>query len=360
MKEFAKILYPFALAATGWLASSAVHGASPALTQHFQSTSGKTSIEHYSYDASPCGASGSCLFRGAIKVPKGFQQVEVFLSGFRLEAAKQADAVQQVSVTVNKYLYDAATGDLEMSVGATLRTKSGQDYALHVSFVVILTAENLARFTPINTGCAGALSCTITRSLPAAVPPGMQYIGLATQNWHIGSASGPLTLNTLSGHLDSLTVAPPAVNLGYLCVMQGGKRKNKMFCEWAAKVIAFDPAEMEPAVSPIPPAYTFLAWNVGTRVYWANHSQIPSHRPIPGFLDAFEGLTLTYQNFPYVPGVQNRIWLVESSADSFRVDPSSNDTAVTDYGIFLGTQFGNTTSTAPYAYQESRAFGFLK
>lgn len=360
MRAFANVLYLFALAAGPWLVPSGAYGASPVLVQHFQSASGKTNIEYYSYDATPCGASGSCTFRGVIKVPKGFQQVEVFLSGFRVEAAKQADAVQQVSATVNKYLYDAATGDLEMSVGAVLRTKSPQDHALRVSFVVVLTAENVARFSAINTGCAGTLNCTITRWLPAAVPPGMRYIGLATQNWHIGSASGPFLLNTISGHLDSLTVAPPAVNLRYLCVMQGGKGKNKMFCEWAAKVIAFDPAEMEPAASPIPPAYTFLAWNVGTRVSWANHSPIPSHTPIAGFLDAFEGLTLTYQYFPYVPGVRNRIWLIESSADNFRIDPSANDTAVTDYGIFLGTQFGKTTSTAPYAYQESRAFGFLK
>jgi len=340
--------------------SSGAYAAAPTLTQHYQSSSGKTNIEYYGYDASPCGAGVSCNFRGVIKVPKGFEQVEVFLSGFRLEATRQADAVQQVSVTVNKYLYDATTGALELSVGAVLRTKSGQDYALHVSFVVILTAPNVARFTPINTGCAGTVNCTITRSLPTAVPPGMRYIGLATQNWHLGSASGPLRLNTLSGHLASFTVAPPSVNLGYLCVVQGGRRNNKMFCEWAAKVIAFDPAEMEPAVSPIPPAYTFLGWNVGTRLFWANHSSIPSHKPIAGFLDGFEGLTLTYQNFPYVPGIQNSVWLIESSADNFRIDPSANDTAVTDYGIFLGTRFGNTTVASRYAYQESRAFGFLK
>lgn len=360
MRAFATIPYVCALAAGLWLVPSAAAAPAPVLIQHFQSASGKTNIEYYSYDAPACGASGSCMFRGVIKVPPGFEQAEVFLSGFRVDAVQQADAVQQVSATVNKYRYDAAAGDLEVSVGAVLRTRSGQDYSLHVSFVVVLTGNDVARFTAINTGCAGVLNCTITRSLAAAVPAGMRYIGLATQNWHIGSASGPLLLNTLSGHLDSLTVAPPAVNLDYLCVMQGGKRKNKMFCEWAAKVIAFDAAEMEPAASPIPPAYTFLAWNVATRAFWANHTTISSHTPIAGFLDAFEGLTLTYQNFPYVPGVQHPIWQIESSADNFRIDPTASDTAVTDYGIFLGTRFGNTTTAAPYAYQESRAFGFLR
>ena len=91
MKVFAKIIYLFVLATNLWLVSSEADAGSPTLIQSYQSSSGKTNIEYYGYDASPCGAGVSCDFRGVIKVPKGFEQVEVFLSGFRLEAAKQAE-----------------------------------------------------------------------------------------------------------------------------------------------------------------------------------------------------------------------------------------------------------------------------
>lgn len=336
--------------------------ASPILTQSFQSSSGRTNILYYSYDASPCGAGVSCNFRGNINVPKAFDQAEVFLSGFQLQAANQVDALQQVSVTVQKHSYDPATGDIDLSLSAGLRTKSGQGYTIHISFTVLLTATNLALFTPISSGCAGTHQCSINRSLPVAVPSGMKYIGLATQNWNLASAKAvPLLLNTLSGHIDSLTVTPPAVNLSFLCAMQAGKKRNDMWCEWGAKIIAFDPAELEPAVIPLPYQYTFLSWNTGSRRFWSNHTTSPSRQPIAGFLDAFEGLTLTYQTYPQGgPSIQNRIWMIESTADNFRIDPAFPDTAVTNYGIFLGSMFGNTTATAPYAYQESRAFGFLK
>ena len=133
-----------------------------------------------------------------------------------------------------------------------------------------------------------------------------------------------------------------------------------MFCEWSAKTIAFDPAEMTPNGSPIFPQYTFLSWSTTARAQWVNQASPPSHLPIPGFLDAFQGLTLTYQTFPpvvpgAVPGVVDRVL-----RRRLYVDPAFPYVAMTQYGIFLGTTFGNSTSAQTYAYQSSRAFGFLR
>jgi hypothetical protein len=344
----------------GSMASQEANAASPAQTQQFKSSSGKTVIEYYAYNSGPCGAGLPCNFRDSIKVPAGFDQGEVFLSGFKLEAAKQSDAVYQVMATVTKHRYEPLTGALELSIAAVLDTRSRQNYSYNMSFVVILTGSALAKFTPVNTGCSGIANCRITRTLPATVPAGMHYIGLATQNWHLGSNSGPLLLNTLSVHHDGLGVNPPLVNLDYLCVMQDGRGRNRMFCEWAAKVIAFDPAEMEQNGSPIFPQYTFMSWGSAIRHFWTESSPSPSHKPIAGFLNAFEGLTLTYQTFPYKPGLHSLIWLIESSAGNFRISGSASDTALTEYGIFLGTEFGNYTTAQKYGYQESRTFGFLR
>ena len=334
--------------------------ATPTLTQKFVSSSGRTAILYFAYDAAPCGGGVACGFRGNIHVYAGYDGAEIFLSGFRLEGLLQADAVSQATVSVQKFRYDPVTGAMEVGVSSGIATASGQQYATTVTFVVVLTRGGVATFTPISTGCGGVASCGITRSLPGAVPAGMQYIGLATSNWSLGSGSGPLVLNTLSGHLDSLTVSPPQVDLRYLCMMQDGSAANRMWCEWGAKVVAFDPAEMEQNGSSIFPQYTFLGWNTPSSHAWTEHATSPSHARLAGFLDAFEGLTLTYQTFPPVPGTQNPVWLVESMASNFRIDPNAADTALTDYGIFLGTKFGNYTTAQNYAYQLSRAVGFLR
>lgn len=328
--------------------------APPTRIQRFKSSSGRTIIEYYAYSSGPCGGPTSCNFRGFITVPAGFPEAEVFLSGVRLEAGVQADRVSQIAATVNRFRYDSATGALEVGVTASLVTQSRQAFSYVATFVVILTQPGVASYSPISTGCAGVASCRITRSLPAAVPAGMTYIGLATQNWNLGAA-GDIPLNAVSGHLDGIQINPPSVDVEYLCVMQDARARNRMFCEWGAKVIAFDPAEMEPHGSPIFPQYTFVGMNTPNRHAWVNHSPSPSHTPIAGFLDAFEGLSLWYG-----AGIQNPIWLVDSSAGNFAISVTAPDTALTEYGIFLGTAFGNQVSAAHYSFQGSRAFGFLK
>jgi len=348
------------LLASSLFCAATASAATPTLTRKFLSSSRRTAILYFTYDASPCGGGVACGFRGVINVYKGYDVAEVFLSGFRLEALAQADAVSQVNATAQKFNYDPATGAMEVGVNSGVATASGQQYATSVTFVVLLTRNGVASFTPISSGCAGVASCSITRSLPGAVPAGMKYIGLATSNWSLGSGSGPLVLNTLSGAIDALTVSAPQVDLRYLCMMQDGSAANRMWCEWSAKVVAFDPAEMEQNGSSVFPQYTFLAWNTPSLQAWTEHATSPSHARIRGFLDAFEGLTLTYQTFPSVPGAQNPVWLIESTASNFRIDPNAADTALTDYGIFLGTKFGNALTAQNYAYQFSRAVGFLR
>jgi hypothetical protein len=340
----------------------AVLAAVPVQVQSFASSSGKTSIQYFSYDAGPCGSGSvlSCDFRGIVHVPPGYSRADVFLSGFTLKTAVQSDAVSQVSVRASKYKYDPAAGALEVGVGAGFSTRSGQNFGYSMTFVVLLTQPGVAAFSSISTGCAGVASCKISRVVPMAVPAGMQYIGLGTQLWELGSHSGPIFINTLAAHIDSLTVQPPSTSLDYWCEMHNGKAKNLMFCEWSAELIAFDPSEMEQNGSSLFPQYTFFSTGLTTHPVWINQSSSPSHAPIKGFLDAFEGLILSYQTFPYHAGTNYPIWQVDASATSFGVSPTAADTALTTYGVFLGVRFGNSTNTAKYLYQESRAFGLLR
>jgi hypothetical protein len=221
-----------------------------------------------------------------------------------------------------------------------------------------LTDPSVASFSQISSGCVGTARCTISRSLATAVPAGMQNIGLATNDWDIGSDSGPLRLNALSAHIDGLTVSPPTVNLNYLCVMQDATGQNRMFCEWAAKIVAFAPSEMEQNGSFIFPQYTFLGQNIASRQAGPVQDASPSGAKISGFLDAFEGASLFYDPLsPNPAATDNVIWWIEAFADSFAVTAPS--AASRGYGVFLGTKFGDTLAAAPFDYQVSRAFGFL-
>jgi hypothetical protein len=184
-----------------WLTVAAVQAATPVQIAHFASSSGQTDVVYFTYQSGPCGGGVACHFRGTIAVPAGFQTAEVFLSGFRLQTANTSDLVRSVGATVHKYRYDQTTGDLEVGVTAWLWTQSGQQYSYLLTFTVLLTSPGMAQFTHISTGCSGVGECHIVQSLPAAVPAGMHYIGVATYNWHLGASSGPPPLHILSGHL---------------------------------------------------------------------------------------------------------------------------------------------------------------
>jgi len=327
----------------------------PTLMSEFKSTSGRTVIEYYAYDSGTCGI-GNCNFRGPIHALPGFDQVEVFLSGFRLETQSKVDAITNVQAQVQKFRYDKATGELEVGVNGQLSTGSGQPYAYHVTFVVILTDATAAKFTAVGHACGGQAQCHVTATLAGAVPTGMQYIGLGTQIFDLRTdQSGPLRINTLSAHIDSLTVTPPNVQLDYLCSLSDAAGMNAMSCEWGAAIIAFDPAEMAQNTSTIFPQYSFLGSNITGARRWTNHSQPAAGTAFTGYLDAFEGLT-----FFYPTGQENALWMVEAAASNFQLSGTPPTEALTDYGIFLGTTFGDTMNAQTYTYQESRAFGFLR
>jgi hypothetical protein len=340
----------------------------PYLINQFVSSSGQTVIQYYGYDAG-VGPPGTNYFRGAIGAPSGFDQAEVFLSGFMLRSEVESGRVQRVSVLVQKHRYTTATGELELSVRASLWTGTNQNQSYRVTFVVILTGATLAKFTPVSTGCRGTASCNITRSIPVAIPTGMQFIGLATRNWDIGSESGPLRLNALSGHINNHYAGPdplkgPSVYIDYMFFLQDASAQNPMFAEWGAAVIAFDPSEMGRHGGPLPYQYTSGGTKTSKRIVWTNQHSNPSGSPIAGFLDAFEGLSLFDPSaigpplYP-PPLVDKRIWLLESTAEGFAIPPFMPQVALTNYGIFLGTEFGNTSTATPFGYQASRALGFL-
>ena len=184
----------------------------------------------------------------------------------------------------------------------------------------------------------------------------MHYIGLGTRIFDIGSSAGPISLNTLSMHIDSINVQfPPDVQVDYLCALHDALALGRMFCEWDASVIAFDPLEMDRNDSAIFPQYTMLNWNVLQYQQLNGQANPFSGGIISGFLDAFEGLTLSYD-----PGQQNAVWLVDASSANFQTIGSPPNAARSEYGIFLGTTFGDRVNAQPYAFQASRAIGLLR
>jgi hypothetical protein len=115
---------------------------------------------------------------------------------------------------VQKHRYDQATGELEVSVSGQLST-TGQKYSYEITFVVVLTDASAAKFTPVSTGCRGVEECAIPpRTLAGSIPAGMQFLGIGTRAWDIGSEDGALSLNALSSRVENATVAPPDVTLG--------------------------------------------------------------------------------------------------------------------------------------------------
>src|SRR5689334_1893723 len=71
--------------------------AAPVVLRDFRSTSGQTFIQYYTFTSGTCGTGSNCSFRGIIHPPAGYDQSEVFLSGFSMETQNSVDKVQRIS-----------------------------------------------------------------------------------------------------------------------------------------------------------------------------------------------------------------------------------------------------------------------
>jgi hypothetical protein len=136
-----------------------------------------------------------------------------------------------------------------------------------------------------------------------------------------------------------------------------------MFAEIGAALIAFDPTEMGQHGAPVFPQYASHG-STPNRQYWTDNHMNPSGLSITGFLDAFQALSLLDPSaIPILPPpptlVDKPIWLIECSAERFARHPFWTSVGRTDYGVFLGTQFSNTSTAAPFEFHSERAFGFL-
>jgi hypothetical protein len=322
------------------------------------STSGHTFIQYYTYTSGTCGISANCNFRGVIHPKSGYDQAEVFLTGFSLKRQTGVDKVQTVAAEVHKFNYDSATGDME--VGVTGSIQAGQPYSYEISFVVLQASNAVARFTHAGNGCSGVAECHIAPSLSGSIPSGMHYIGLGTRMFHLGTDSaGPINVNAISMEARNIvinsSVMPGDVSVDYTCTFRDASAQKKMFCEWDASVIAFDPAEMDRNDSAIFPQYTMGARGVSVSQQLTGRANPFSGGTIAGYFDALEGLSLFYD-----PGQENPIWMVNASAFDFNLIGSPATSGQTSYGIFMGTTFADEVKAQPYTYQMSRAIGLLK
>jgi hypothetical protein len=324
----------------------------PVLTAQFQSTSGRTALQYFQ-QTFPAGAPSS--FRGPVQVLPGFDQVEVFLCGFTLATDAHEAPLGRAAVNIQKFGYDAQTGVLEAGVTTQFAT-DGQGATSEATFVVVLTDATAARFSRISTGCGGTGECDIVRQVGSAVPTGMQYIAIATQIWDVGVRSGPgIPLNGIAGDVVSLAVNPPAVWFQYIGALRNGAWTDDMFCEWQGMVIAFDPAEMTPVTTNLPYQYTFLGQHQATRQVMPSGAVAPAGVPSVGFLDAHQGCFLFHSQA--INGPESPVWMLEASASAPIMGPNS---ALTTYGVFLGSRFGDSVNAVPdYGFQISRAVGFL-
>jgi hypothetical protein len=331
----------------------------PTYIKGFKSSSGRTVILYFTYTSGTCPAAQGCNFRGPISTLPGFDQVEVFLCGFMSRTRTAVDRLVRIGAEVNKYNYDTSTGELEVGITGKFATAGSQQFGYTVTFAVILTDSTAARFMTVGHGCRDTALCSVKRLISNAVPPGMHYIGLGTRLVDLGSDSGPVALNTLLAHNDGLTLSGSSVDIEHFFMLRDGHGQKIMFAEWNASTIAFDPSEMDQNDSNLFPQYTILGTTPSGRT---DHSGIQAKAKsgglIKGFLDVLDGFSLFYSQL--VPGPEHSIWMIEASATNFRTSLSPQDTAVTDYGMFLGTTFGDTGASQLYQYQMSRALGLLR
>ncbi|MBO3093579.1 hypothetical protein [Cellulomonas dongxiuzhuiae] len=292
-------------------------------------------------------------FRGPLRVASGFELVEVAEVGHRLQTETSAAPVSRVAVNVQSFAYDASTGDLEVGITPLLST-DGQGWLAEVTFVVICTDSGVAHIARVSTGGVGTSEVSMSKYLPGAIPVGMDYVGMATQIWDVGTDAGPLLLNGVAAHVNNLSVTPPNLWLDYWGVLRDSAWTAPMFFEWQALVLAFDPAEMSRATTSLPYQYTWLAHNVVTRNFFAGPITAPPGAPVTGFLDAYEGSVLGFGQL--INGPEHRVWCVEASASPPSLTPTG---AITSYGTFLGTTYGDTVTTEPYLLQVSRCAAWL-
>src|SRR4051794_29370745 len=87
----------------------AVVATPPTLVSQFTSSSGRTVLQYFRFNATQA-------FRGPIQVAPGFELVEVALVGHELHTDNHVAPVHRAAVNIHRFTYDATTGKLEVGV----------------------------------------------------------------------------------------------------------------------------------------------------------------------------------------------------------------------------------------------------
>lgn len=326
----------------------------PTLIAEYKSSSGATIIQYYHYVSPLCGVTNCNFNRGIITTYPNFNLTDVFLSGFSIQTDKSEDTIARLKAEVQQFRYMPQTGDLEISVNAQIGTGTQQGYSYEIIFGIVLTDPSVAHLSGVSGGCADIATCQIKSMVANVVPSSMQFIGLGVHEFQLGSDSGPIFINSLGISNPLVNVLGTDIEVEQTCAFHDAALSNRMFCEYSAATFAFDPSELDVNDSVLSPRLVISNTGVAGTLKFLNSVGAASGSKITGALDALEGL-----NFSYPAGTEEAIWAVEAWANSVNVAGPSSTQAESDYSLFLGTIFGDRTSTAPFDVEFSRTVGLL-
>lgn len=294
----------------------------------FTSTSQRTTLQYFRYRSPRDGPSS---FLGDIAVNPGYEVAQAVLAGFRFQTASGPADVAAININVDPRGYDPATGRLEVSVSSAFSTNDPGPAVSDVTFVVILTRDQAASFTPIDPPSQGPTRPPIAVRVhgPASVPAGQHYIGTGVHEWQLGVDDRTVPLHVVSGHPTAVSVVGQDVDITYEGAIADAGPTNRMWMEWRASVIAFDPAEMAPGPNPTTAAPTSSFSGLWQRTRWQQVWAAPPGGRIVGVLDAFQGVSLELPG-----GQQGPVRAIEAAVAEVQIAQGGTGVAV-DYGLHL-------------------------
>lgn len=272
-----------------------------------------------------------CSQNLSIVLPDSFDQVEIFLTGWKAENVGMVTTLRKIMLSARSLSYSPITGVFDWVAAAEILSPSTkEEYFFMLFFTIVLTKNIGARLSIITNGCTGpAGRCKGNVVIPNVVPSGWDFLALGVRAFEleVPVASPPgVLINCLSIDMSDWATQGTDLVSNLFGAMHDATPKEFMSCNVEAVGIVAAPGETF--------QHRFSNDHDASSFFSLSHIIKPPGLPVDGGFGGLEAFELRFLNYQ-----ESKTWAWATDYVDIEICPDMIHFCYHEIG-FLGDQFG--------------------
>lgn len=295
----------------------------------------------------PCRA--ICAYQLTTKLPTGFDQAEIFLTGWRVENQRWTRTLWKLSLGVKSQYYDPTTGRFVWEALADVRSTAYPDdtYVYIINFTILLTKSAGATQLIISNECSAPMGCTDFKVVPNSGPANWQEAALSIRSFSLEAPYGITSTGTLVSQLSLNMTSWQITSAGFEsalhCEMPDiSSMSTMMHCSAEAIGLVAAPGEIYRF-----PIESYSGSFTSGAFFTRSGDVRPPALPVDGAFGAWDSFKLQFLN-----NIQSNTWSWAAGYDDSNFCMDRIRYCFTEWA-FLGDQFFSLTNQFPFELANS-------